>query len=147
MKKNRSKKNINKQQFSVLAVVGVSVLFFSVGFITSSVYASTQANRAKASAEQFMEHILAGKSDEAYSMTTGELQEIQSEEEFIAVTSILVSDDPVMPVDNKFFISGNEARYEQYVGGLEERASGAGKFNVELVKDGRRWKVQSLNVN
>ncbi len=144
-KKGNQKTN-NSQKFSVSAIVIVSVLFFAIGFITNTVYANIQASRAKSNAEKFINYLLEGKSDEAYSLTTGEFQETQTEDEFIAITEILISNDPILPVDSMFFISGDQARYEQYVGGLEERASGAGKFNISLEKDGRQWRVQSLNV-
>ena len=147
MKKRTKSRNV-KQNTPIVLIVVISTVFFLVGFGTRMLYANIQNSRAESVASEFIDHILEGSSDEAYQLTSSNLQEVQPEDEFIAVMDGLEAEDPQMPIEPTVIRSDNTVIYNQYVTGLPEIEAGddSGAFNISLIRENREWRVNSVNI-
>lgn len=117
-------KNLNFRSLLIpIVIVVVSVLLFTAGFVSRGLYDSKQERDAGKVASQFIDSLLAGDPEKAYSLTSPKYQEVMNKELFLQASGNLKTEKP----DKKqatITTSGDAVIYYQQVEGLKESPVG-----------------------
>ncbi|MDQ2973214.1 MAG: hypothetical protein M3P98_02955 [bacterium] len=133
---------------TIIIAIALSVIMFIAGFYVRSVYESGQKNQANAVASEFVNSVLSGDLDQAYSLTSSSFQEAQTNEEFSGIMDGFKDGDKL---ETEPAILEGDGRYlqVQFVGNLNEAETlvPTAQFYTTLERDGTDWRVFSVNVN
>ncbi len=136
-----------KNKTTVIVAIVISIAFFAGGFFAKGAYDNMQEKQASAVGAEFVEKVLAGDADGAYQMTSNTLREEEEEGMLRGVLSSFQADEP-NKLDGVILKGNGRTLFVQYVDGLPAVGEGntAGEFYIALVKEGKDWKVASVNI-
>ena len=144
-KAKNNKLTFDKQTIILTAIV--ALVFLVIGYGMRTFYDSRQNEKAAAAGSEIINNLVAGEIVAAYALTADSLQENQSQEEFVAAMSGLMSEDPRM-LEGQTLRGDGKILYQQYVENLPETSTGktSGDFYITLVKEGNNWRAASISV-
>lgn len=119
---------------SILVVVGifaVGIGLFCAGFYVNSLYVAKQRDDASKVASKFVDNVLAGNSDSAYSLMSPTYQKVMNKDLFKSVAAVVKTDKPVKKASSTLTSSNGTVIYYQPVDGLAK--SSAGRTDVNFV--------------
>jgi hypothetical protein len=116
-------------------------------FFGVKAYEDGSSTQAKAVAQRFIDNVLAGKMDEAYSLTSAYYQKAQPKANFSSSFNNLKSNEPFLYLPALSTV-GSTAYYSQEADGLPKTSNGRtnGVFILGLSKIGIEWKIDSVAV-
>lgn len=139
-------KNFNFRSLLVpVAILAVSALLFGAGFMSRGLYDTKQERDASKVASQFVDSLLAGDAEKAYSLMSPEYQSAMSKDLFVQSSGNLKTDKP----DKKEAITteaGDTIVYYQQVEGLNKETAGkeSANFSITVAKvDGKQRVVDA----
>lgn len=138
--------NFKKIITIVALVLAVPLLFFG-GYYARGYYDKKQLDSASTVAKQFVNDVVAGKTAQAYVLTTKDLQSKQTQKQFVTAMSGLQSSS--VKLDKPQILkNGSQVLYIQQANGLPKTKDGseAGSFYITVSKEGQSWKVTTASV-
>ena len=131
----------------VLIYVLIAALFTSTGYYINELYHKQQKDAATQVAKNFVSDLTAGKTSDAYILTSNALKAVQSQKDFNSGFSGLKATTPSF--QTAAVLTGNKAViYQQKVTNMPVTTGGStnAQFSVTLVSEGGNWKVDNVIV-
>lgn len=139
---------MNIKKISIIGVsIAVCIGLFILGYYARGFYDKRQQTVANKVAISFVNDVLAGKTDDAYSLTASSLQAKKKVEDFKKDVGDLKADKPVF-LPAIFYVKDGTGYYIQTVGNMPKSNSGStsAAFALTLTKSGTSWKVATVSV-
>ncbi len=132
----------------IIVTVLLAAGLIAAGYFARGYYDTKQQKDTANIASVFVKDIVSGKTSQAYSLTSKDLKAKQSKDDFAKTVESLKADKPTYD-SLQYTKDGDTYFYSIRVLNLPKTSTGStsGVFLVALTKEGRSWKIASLNVN